>query len=207
MADKHYRALQDAVKTLVDMLDGTHAEQVLAHPPFDLLTDGGNGPNRRLRVDVGQTGFFSGREARTFFEFSIPTGHSLYIKAVAPIDTILYAFSVDLFLASIKVSLFSGGTEGGTFNTALPIFKTNTMTDTTSYTPQVTMAYGGTLTGGTLLDVIRAQSGTPAQQSTAHSATSEEPVGFPAGTYYIKLENIDGDTATGIFKARWEERP
>lgn len=32
----------------------------------DLMTDGGYGESRRVRVDVGQTGFFAGREFRTF---------------------------------------------------------------------------------------------------------------------------------------------
>lgn len=40
-------------------------KMVVAHPPLVLMTDG-NGPNARLRVDVGQTGFFAGREFRTF---------------------------------------------------------------------------------------------------------------------------------------------
>lgn len=33
------------------MGDGTHAEQALAHPPLDLLTDQGSGDNRRLKVE------------------------------------------------------------------------------------------------------------------------------------------------------------
>lgn len=30
---------------------------------------------------------------------------------------------------------------------------------------------------------------------------------FEPGTYYIRLINNDGATATGIFRARWEEQP
>jgi hypothetical protein len=69
------------------------------------------------------------------------------------------------------------------------------------------MAYGGTHTGGTVVDVLTAISGDKLQKSTAASATEDLPVAFPAGTYYIRLINTDGATASGIFRARWEERP
>ena len=39
--------------------------------PSDLLTSERE-KYRRVRVDVGQTGFFDGREFRTFKEISIP---------------------------------------------------------------------------------------------------------------------------------------
>ena len=100
-----------------------------------------------------------------------------------------------------------GGTEGGTFETALPIFKTNTMSTASDYVPQVTMNRGGTHTGGTLVDVLTAFSGANANKSVSSSATEALPQGFAAGTFYIKLINTDGATASGIFRARWEERP
>lgn len=197
---------QNLFKLLVDRGDGTHAERVEAYPPAKLMTDG-DGDYARLRVDVGQTGFFAGREARTFYEFSVPTGTTQVIKVVSPTNTIVQNFSLELDIASMRLELRVGGTEGGTFSTALPIFKTNTMTDQSGYTPQVTMDVGGTHTGGTLVDVLTAISGDKLQKSTAITATEEQPQGFAAGTFYIKLINTDGATATGIFRARWEERP
>lgn len=196
---------QEIRKLLVDRGDGTHAERVEAYPPKVLMTDG-DGPYARMRVDVGQTGFFAGREAYTFHEFSIPTGQSQVIKVVSLSDTIVQRFSVELDLASIRVELVAGGTEGGTFSTSLPIFKSNTMSTASAYTPQVTMTYGGTHTGGTVVDVLTAISGDKPQKSTAATATEDLPVGFPAGTYYIRIINTDGATASGIFRARWEER-
>ena len=105
------------------------------------------------------------------------------------------------------MELVIGGTEGGTFNTALPIFKTNTMSTASAYTPQVTMTRGGTHTGGTVVDLLTAVSGPNPNKSVASSASENLPQGFAAGTFYIKLINTDGATATGIFRARWEERP
>lgn len=197
---------QQVRKLLVDMGDGTYAERVEAYPTKKLLTDD-DGDYARLRVDVGQTGFFAGREARTLYEFSIASGATQVIKVVSLTDTIVQTFSASLDIAEIRVELVVGGTEGGTFGTPLPIFKTNTMTTQSGYTPQVTMATGGTHTGGTLVDLLVLKSGTPANKAIESSATEDLPVAFAAGTFYIRLVNTDGDTATGIFRARWEERP
>lgn len=206
MADIKFRFWQDIAKLLVDRGDDTWAERVEAYPPVKLMTDG-DGPYSRLRVDSGQTGFWAGREARTFHEFSIPTGTTQVIKVVSPINTVVQIFGVELDIAALRLELRVGGTEGGTFGTALPIFKTNTMTTQSGYTPQVTMAIGGTHTGGTVVDLLTAIAGDKLQKATAVTVSESLPQGFAAGTFYIKLINTDGATATGIFRARWEERP
>ncbi len=206
MSNTRFPFWQEVRKLLVDRQDGTFAERIEAYPPKVLMTDA-DGPYARMRVDVGQTGFFAGREARTFYEFSIDSGATQVIKVVAPTDTIVQMFAVELELAEIRLELRVGGTEGGTFDTALPIFKTNTMSTASDYVPQVTMTRGGTHTGGTLVDLLTAVSGANPNKSVASSATEALPQGFAAGTFYIKLTNTDGATATGIFRARWEERP
>lgn len=212
MADKYYQTTAESEnlkRTLVDMLDGSHEERVVSVPPYDLLTDGGDGEYRRLRVDVGQTGFFAGREFRTLYEIAIATGATEVIKVVSSVNTIIQMFSAEIISAKLRVELRTGGTEGGTFGTALPIFKTNTMTTASSYTSNVTIAVGGTHTGGTLVDLLLLKSGDGTSQSKdiVSSASEALPQGFAAGTFYIKLINTDGATANGIFKARWEERP
>lgn len=204
--NKPFPFWQDLRKLLVDRQDGTYAERVEAYPPAKLMTDG-DGDYARIRVDTGQTGFFAGREASTFLKFDIPTGTTQVIKVVAPTDTIVQIFGASLILAALEIELVQGGTEGGTFSASLPILKTNQMSTASNYTPQVTMTTGGTHTGGTVLNVIQLLAGTPANQATEQAATNELPLGFPAGTYYIRLVNTDGGNAQGIFRARWEERP
>ena len=206
MGDITYRGNMNKEMRLIDMEDGSWCERVEAYPPIKLMTDD-NGPYSRIRVDVGQTGFFAGREARTFYEFSIASGETQVIKVVSQTDTIVQIFAVELELAEIRVELVVGGTEGGTFNTPLPIFKTNTMSTASAYTPQVTMNRGGTHTGGTVVDLLTAVSGPNPNKSVASSASENLPQGFAAGTFYIRLINTDGATASGIFRARWEERP
>jgi hypothetical protein len=160
-----------------------------------------------VRVDVGQTGFFAGREFRTFYEFSIPSGQTRVIKVVTPVDTIVQTFGAELDLAELRIELRAGGTEGGTFATALPSLPANGMSTSSGYAGQVTMRTGGTHTGGTVYDLLTLYSGANANKAVALSASENLPQGFPAGTYYISLQNTDGATATGIFRARWEERP
>lgn len=191
---------------LVDMGDGTYAKRVEAHPPMRLLTDNAN-QYARMRVDVGQTGFFAGREFRSFHEFNIPTGQTVVIKAASLVDVILYGFMVELTLSQLRVSLKSGGTEGGEFATALPILKTNQMTTASDYASQVTMSTGGTHTGGTTFDVVNLVSGSNVNKAIVQTADEDQPIGFPAGNYYIAIQNTDGSNAKGIIKFRWEERP
>ena len=206
MSNIRFPFWQEVRKLLVDRQDGTYAERVEAYPPAKLMTDG-DGDYARVRVDVGQTGFFAGREARTFYEFSIASGASQVIKVVSPTDTIVQTFGIELDLASLRLELVTGGTEGGTFNIPLPIFKTNTMSTASDYTPQVTMNRGGTHTGGTVVDLLTAISGANENKAVSQTVTEALPQGFAAGTFYIRLINTDGANATGIFRARWEERP
>lgn len=159
----------------------------------------------RVQVDVGQTGFFTGREMRTFYEFNIPSAGSLVIKAQSDVDVFLNQFIVDLWAAELRVELIAGGTEGGTFSTALPSLKANGINQT--YISQVAMSAGGTHSGGTVQDLFQLYAVQNPAKGSATEAGSTDPLGFPAGTYYIKLTNINSVAATGVFKARWEERP
>lgn len=204
--NKPFPFWQELRKLLIDRQDGTFAERIEAYPPVKLMSDG-DGEYARLQVEMGETSFFAGREAFTFYEFNIPTGQSRVIKVVAPVNTMVQLFTIELDLAALRLELVVGGTEGGTFSTNIPVFRTNNMTTASAYTPQITMATGGTHTGGTVVDIITAIAGDKTQKSTPATASEDSPVGFAPGTYYIRLINTDGATASGIFRARWEERP
>jgi hypothetical protein len=191
------------------MGDGTHAERVIAHSPFDLYTDGGDGPNRRLRVDVGQTGFFAGREFRTFREFNIAAGQTLVLRIVVPTDVILAQQGVELDSGSLRVVNASGGTPGGTFDETLPVIAKNNMSDRPFpfYTTSVVFTAGGTHTGGFVFDTHRVVAATAtAQQSTVGNVVGDER-GVAANTYYVRYENFGSGAATGTLWFIWEDRP
>ncbi|WP_064746804.1 hypothetical protein [Lysobacter antibioticus] len=209
MADHEYSIIGSLKKLLVDMRDGAHADRVIAAPPFDLMTDGGSGPNRRLRVDVGQTGFFAGREFRTFKELNVANGSTYVVKALVPINIILFGLEIVLDQGFARVSTHVGGTEGGSFSETLPVIPRNNMSERPLplYTPQVMLAAGGTHSGGTEIDLIRikVENATGAQASVGSAQQDER--GIAAATYYIRVANVGSGSLTGTFKARWEERP
>jgi hypothetical protein len=69
------------------------------------------------------------------------------------------------------------------------------------------MTFGGTLTSGTVLDKFILVSGNNLNQAIGSHGGEQFPVGFPPGTYYVRITNTGNTTATGQFKARWTEDP
>ena len=201
-----FEAPQNAFRQFTDIGGGRHAERVEAYPPAKLMTDD-DGEYSRIRVDVGQTGFFAGREFRTFYEYSIPTETTRVIRVISPINTIVQMLQFELELAELRVELRVGGTASGTWATNLPIIAANSMTTASGYTPQVTMQTGGAHAGGTVVDLYKLYSGANANKANGEHITDASPQGFAPTTFYISMQNTDGATATGIFRTRWEERP
>jgi hypothetical protein len=204
MSNIRFPFWQEVRKLLVDRQDGTYAERVEAYPPIKLMTDD-DGEYSRLRVDVGQTGFFKGTEFFTFYEFSIPQGQTYTIKASTAVDVFLQKFLIDCWTGSLRVEWYAGGTQVNPFLISVPVFRTNnTASADLTYQTQVVMQANGTHTGGTLVDVLQLNAG---NKDNAVEGGSADPIGFPIGDYYIKIINKSNQTTTGTFKARWEERP
>ena len=204
MSNIRFPFWQSVKKLLVDRGDETYAERVEAYPPKVLMTDD-DGPYARVRVDVGQTGFFAGREFMAFHEYSVAQGASIAIRAIAGVDVFLEQFHLDNWAGTVRLELRSGSTVTSPFVNDIPVRRTNQTTGVDlTYTTQVDMDNGGVVTGGTLLDVFQLTSG---NKNDAVSGGSQDPIGMPVGTYYIVISNIGNQTATGVFKARWEERP
>ena len=213
MANVFYRALDNTLKTLVDMLDGTHAERVVAEPPLRFQTDGG-GPSARMRVDPGQTGFFAGRMFRTFYEFNIPAGGTLNIIFQSPINFILWGQTVEIDQGAIKVENILEPTIGGVF-TELPLIGRNRMSEVPQppYIPRMQCGQGGTLTYGPtqVVDVIRLRTaqnqGTSRSSNVVNGQDSER--GIPPGNHGVRLSALAGITEAtlGTIHFTWEERP
>ena len=177
------------------------------NPSDELISGGGiDGTNPRIRVDVGEPSFFDGRQFRTFKELNIGLGATYVVKAVVPLDIILYGLDLTLISGEMKLETVVGGTEGGAFSETLPIFPRNTMSErpTPLYTPQTVLTAGGTHTGGTVLDLLWTKTADNAQFAGSVGQVPGDERGVGAGTYYFRLNAIIA--ATGTFKARWEER-
>ena len=191
---------KDLYKLLVDRGDGTHAERVEAYPPAKLMTDS-DGDYSRLRVDVGQTNFWSGKQFRTFQKLELASAASATIRATVGVNIVLYETSFTTENSSIEVQLRAGGTATGPW-TAMPVIRKNTMTTAPVVVSQVTMDYDGSHTGGTTIDLLRVVAGN--KQSSVGGTDSER--GVAPGTYYYVITNTGNQTATVVFSGFWEER-
>lgn len=205
MANKTFRFVRATAKLLVDMLDGTHAERVLAQPPAALVT-GTTKP--RLRVDVGQTSFFEKREFEMFREFAVATTGTYVLRVVAPVNFILQDLALELEAGSARLATFSGGTPTGVFSETLPYTAANTMTETPPpYVPQLVITAiptGGSLAGGAPIRVTRVKAADNSTFSSSVGNTPDLVAGRAPGTYYLTLQ-LTG--AIGVLKGRFEERP
>lgn len=199
-----------------DMRDTTHAERMIAHPPFDLLTDGGDGPVRRLRVDTGQTGFFGRRMWAINYEFASTNpiaATPLVFRVIIPVNFIIHAHTLTLDQggATLRTYAAAQGVAGGTFASAHTPVSENSMTEQAAYTFQSQIASGGTFTpnGGQVpLTPLRVRTaGATAQQSSVGGEAVSEK-GRAAGTYYAviaRMTGVSGD-CTGVYNLVIEER-
>jgi len=180
------------------------------------VTSGESTGFERVRVDVAQTSFFEGREFRTFKELNVASGSVYVVKAVVPVNTNLLQLELSLDSGFARIGTYVGGTEGGTFAEALPIFSVNNMSlgvnrrktrENVAYANQNILTAGGTHTGGTELDVLRAKvAGVTIQAASVNAASGER--GIAPNTYYFRISTVSGtDPIAGVFRARWEERP
>lgn len=159
----------------------------------------------RLRVDAAQTGFFEGREFRSFFELNMAGGTSRTFKFVAPCEFVLFGQDLLINAGAVRYEAFVGSTEGDTFNVLVPVIGKNRMLERRApyYSPQVVISTGGTISGGTNTDLALLDT-TNQSGGIGVSLASGEERGLPAGTYYIRLTATG--TVTGVFRLWWEER-
>lgn len=163
----------------------------------------------RTKVEVGRTGFMAGTQFRTFFEMDIPATQKVTFKVVAPVDFVFSGLNFDVDNGGLRVrTLAADAVESGTFDQPVPIIPRNSMAGTPAYVPTLTLNYGGSVTGGTVLDVARTIAGKNASQ-TVNSSNFFDGRGIAAGTYYVEIESLDvGGTGnlTGVMFGFWEEQ-
>ena len=164
-----------------------------------------HGLHGRIFVDAGGVNPAENRQYFMFHEFSMAAGASEVVKVVITGDTVMNAFSVKVMSGKARVEIVAGGTEGGTFNQSIPVFPVNGMSTAIPRTTTTTMTSGGTLTGGTVMDLFLVNTGDNVNQSSGVTSGEDFAIGFPAGTYYIRVTNTDNSTAAGLIKALWTE--
>lgn len=176
----------------------------------DLLTSQTPGV-RRLQVDVGQTGFFAGREFRAFRELQV--GATPYIVRVVVPGSLKGMNIQDMRLTcwqgSIALRAWRLGTPGGSW-TSVPIWPNNAIPDVPGYVGAVTIDQGGTLTSPSQQsDALIAYANETGKSSVTSLSALHGERGLGPGTYYLEFSRLAGTTVDGlgVFSAVWEERP
>ena len=159
----------------------------------------------RIFVDAGGINPAENRQYFMFHEFSIAAGASEVIRVVVAGNTVMNAFSIKVMAGKARVEIVAGGTPGGTYDQSVPVFPVNGMTTAAPRNTTTTMTSGGTLTGGTVMDLFLVNTGDNVNQSSGVSVGEDFALGFPAGTYYIRVTNTDNSASSGLVKALWTE--
>jgi len=155
-----------------------------------------------LALTSAERAFLGGYDYRAFYNVSVLTLETLVIKVVATKDSIVRLLGLEVLTNALTLELVSGGTEGGSFSTPVLTYASNQTSVCPVRPSGVTMSTGGTHTGGT---VIESLSGAVTNQSNQAIVEDEQPLGFSAGTFYLRFVNSGNQTATATFRARWEE--
>lgn len=128
------------------------------------------------------------------------------IKASVPLDIVLFELDVIILSGELKVyTLLGDGAEGGSFATSLPVIRANNMDSSPVYTPQVGITTGGTYTGGTAIDLLWLKTSANTNKASGVGSGPGSERGVAPGSHYYRMQATG--TVSGVFKARWEERP
>ncbi len=177
--------------------------------PKHLFSSDPDDPNAksRLRVDVGQTGFFKGTEFRMFDEFTLANGASkVYEFDLTQVEVILQGIQLQLWEGAVRFEVQSeGGTVGGTFGTTILQRRTNRMsTADLAYLSPIVIKTGGTYSGGVVTLASEWDAGNGGIKDTKLTEDAS-PYGIPKAKYYMKI--TASTAARGALQVRWEERP
>lgn len=157
-----------------------------------------------------RAGFEEGRMFRAFYEINLAGSATHTFQIVVPVNTVLFGLELSIDIGYLKLETIAGGTPSGTFDQALTAIPQNNMPSRPSpfYVAQNTVVGGGSVTGGTLIDVIRIKSESNSGKSSSVGNVGGDERGVAPGTYYFRLTNLDTTPSVlGTLKLRWEERP
>lgn len=164
-----------------------------------------HGLNGRIFVDAGGFNPVANRDYFMFHEYSVASAGTEVVKVVIAGNTVMKAFTIKVMSGKARVEITAGSTEGGTFSQTIPIFPVNNMSTAVPRASTTVMTSGGTATNGTVMDLFLVNTGDNVQQSSGVTSGEDFAIGFSAGTYYIRVTNIDNSTSSGLIKALWTE--
>lgn len=177
--------------------------RVIPGTPQQILT-GDSWDTARLRVDVGQTGFWEGREFRFDLEISAP----IVVKLSSPVDFILQSQSLESRdgLATFTAYRAADGVPSGSFVAdGIVNSPNNSMSDTPDYTQQTVITAGGSFVpneGAKAREIIKVKAATATAQRQTVGGNAIQERGLPPGDYYLMFTGTDAS-----YRLVYEERP
>ena len=159
--------------------------------------------NARVKVDVGQTGFFDGRQFRLYLIISSP----IVVKFTSPVDFILQeqVLSSNDGIATFAAYRSDQGSAAGVFDGAVNTFNNNQTSTVPPYAGVITQLTGGSFTpdaGSQPLEIITVKAATSNNRRQTVGGGSIAERGLSAGTYYLKFTGSDAE-----YNLIYEERP
>lgn len=145
-----------------------------------------------MRADMTM-GLWNKQKFRAYREFTGPVA----LKFVITKNFILTLQDLHLDTGQARVQILTGATEGGTFTPITTKFCMNTIGG--DIAGNCIISAGGTLTGGTEREVLRANAGGGAGADAGKGGVRA----LTAGTYYMNI--TAPGSVSGIYALEWEE--
>lgn len=189
MADKLYRALQDAVKSLIDLNNGTHAEQTV------VLYAGANRPVVNAHTQIHHGGMFTADHVVT----SLANNGVINLVMTTPADdwphiTINAAIGGDGLLQIYEGTVFTGGTPVTSVNHKF--YSANIAGETIVHTPTIT-------NDGTNKIDHYIPGGTGERAVGGVGGRDEEIILKPSTSYLFRLTNVSGLSRRAAIDLMW----
>jgi len=187
--------------------------------PSDLLTSK-KFAIRRVQVDVGNTGFFDGREFRFFRELDIPAGTSLWTRITVDSGSdgfIVRSQTIEAEEGTLRFRVWTdtalttpptfSAPDGLTSN----VLPNNTLPSAPAYTRTTVFENGGdadpVFNGDpVLLDILRSRSSGSTSKATSNYIQAGGERGVGPGTYWLQFESLGNADVTGLYNLIFEER-
>jgi hypothetical protein len=189
------------------------------HPiSVDRMATSSNPDFARLSVDVGQTGFFEGREFRWVRKLSLSSGVTQWFKFNCPVPFILYEQAIKATQGHFEFYAYRAADVSVTTpfeGDALPSFGKNSSPEREVvegggfYVQQSTIRGGGALTlvnADNYADFDEVKTSGNANQSTSVGGSENSQRYLPAGDYYLGFVPVGG-AAIGSWRLVIGERP
>ena len=149
-----------------------------------------------IMVQLQSMGLWDGKQFRMYRAVA----GAQQLQFVCARDFILSDQTLYVDEGTVQVRILTGATPSGTFTDITTQTGKNRL-GTVTYVQLNFMKAGGTFTGGTEREIIRADAGVGPGNAFSNIAANVRVL--PAGTYYFDITVVG--TSTGIYSFEWEE--